>query len=129
MTVNHFVHDIVKSKEINTLYEEHTKYYGELLIHVFLGDLARIVIKNPSEYLDVMKIVENALKNGDSVLQEAIITSFLETVVNILSDSTAEHFEVEINEILKNTQNETYDSLNSILVECGYNMNRFYKRS
>ena len=76
--------------ELTPLYEEHRRDYGELLPHVFFGDLTRWILSlyedsaNSPEAVarvrEVIDFLEGAFASGDSDLQELISVSFLENL-------------------------------------------------
>jgi hypothetical protein len=89
-------HDFVQAlvhavRDLQPLYERHMiDNFGELLPHVFLGDLTRFVITEHREALRtrvdrpvlvaVLGALEKGLVEGDADVAEVIVVSFLENL-------------------------------------------------
>jgi hypothetical protein len=88
-----FVRSIAaRSARLRAILDEHIKdNFGEILPHVFFGDLTRHVVslcgsagsKRPSsaelqELHEILEMLEEAYAKGDNELQELISVSFLE---------------------------------------------------
>jgi|HubBroStandDraft_6_1064221.scaffolds.fasta_scaffold69403_2 hypothetical protein len=80
---------IEEAPDLRSLYEEHLRDYGEILPHVFFGDLTRFVqeafTRPPSSParqigLKIIALLERAGSSDDEKLQELVSTSFLENL-------------------------------------------------
>jgi hypothetical protein len=68
--------------------EEHIADYGEILAHVFFGDVARFVVKNVSsskiedqaEAEAAIRVIEEAYARGEESQQNVIEASFIENL-------------------------------------------------
>jgi hypothetical protein len=84
---------VTEIPELCALYNEHLHDYGELLPHVFLGDVTRFVITafecsiNRQDMLRlcdgamrILSLLERAMSSSDEKLQELVSVSFLENL-------------------------------------------------
>ena len=71
------------------LLEEHIKDYGEILSHVFMGELTRYILSihntpgNPSDQntlREILRLFEEGFAYGDDEVKELIGVSFLENL-------------------------------------------------
>ena len=82
-----------KVPELRPVLDEHVRdQFGELLPHVFFGDLTRYVMeqvrqdrnRQPSDsngvVARILEILEHALISGDEKLRELVVASFLENL-------------------------------------------------
>jgi hypothetical protein len=83
-----FVRELVAAvPRLRGLLNEHVHDQGELLPHVFFGDVARALATTPesrsvprSELEDALAFMERGLHDGEPSVQELIVASFLENV-------------------------------------------------
>jgi len=80
VSVNQLVDTLVRaSPEIEALRTEHLGDHGELLPHVFFGDLTRWLANNPAESR-ILALLGQALSDGDAATRDLIYASFLENI-------------------------------------------------
>jgi hypothetical protein len=81
--------------ELRANYDEHVADNGELLPHVFFGDVSRFVVARAAEGDDsavgrCLAFLEEALDNGDELAQELVVVSFVENIAP--GDAPADDF-------------------------------------
>jgi len=65
---------------VGALLEEHLADNGELLPHVFFGDLTRYVLADGEDKVAVVQCLENAMYGGAPSVEELIAVSFVENI-------------------------------------------------
>ena len=65
---------------IGALLEEHLADNGELLPHVFFGDLTRYVIAGNRDQAAVVQSLEDTMSSGVASIEELIGVSFVENI-------------------------------------------------
>jgi hypothetical protein len=65
---------------VGALLEEHLADNGELLPHVFFGDLTRYVLAGGEDKVVVVQHLEDAMYSGVPSVQELIAVSFVENI-------------------------------------------------
>ncbi len=80
---------IEEAPDLRSLYEEHLRDYGDIIPHVFFGDLTRYVQgafsglpSSPARQisLKIIALLERAMLSDDEKLHELVSTSFLENL-------------------------------------------------
>jgi hypothetical protein len=66
--------------EVGDLLEAHLADNGELLPHVFFGDLTRYVLSDGRDKAAVVQRLEDVLSGADSAVEELIGVSFVENL-------------------------------------------------
>jgi hypothetical protein len=71
--------------ELHAAYDEHIRYYDELLPHVFFADVSRFVLSRAAASDDppvnrCLAFLEDVLEDGDELAQELVVVSFVENI-------------------------------------------------
>lgn len=85
-----FVQDLVRAfPELEPSYLEHVQDNGEVLPHVFMGDVSRWIENKFSlegastSLLSILSYMESEFRRGDSKIQELIHVSLLENIYDL----------------------------------------------
>lgn len=76
-----FCEELVRRfNELAPLLQEHVADYDEILPHVFMGDVTRYVLSGTPQREELLRHLNDALRNGGEEIQNLIAVSFVENL-------------------------------------------------